>query len=82
MGKHIGKVFKKNSKKPKPAYPNNASCYTATDGFLEHSLSAESLYYKEPTIQKIILGFWGLPQIYVTDIYSSTYNINFGVDSR
>ena len=38
---------------------NNASWCTDTDGFLEHSPSWGSLYYKGPALQKIILGFWG-----------------------
>ena len=35
---------KKNSLKPKTASHNNASCYTDTGGFLEHSPSRGSLY--------------------------------------
>ena len=60
-------VLKEYSKesllKANTASHNNASCYTATDGFLEHSPSAGSLSYKEPALQKMILGacFWILP---------------------
>ena len=36
------------------ACQTNASCYTGTDGLLEHSPSRESLCYKGPTLQKII----------------------------
>ena len=39
---------------------NNASWYTDTDGFLDLSPSRGSLYYKGPTLQKII-PFWGSP---------------------
>ena len=46
MGGHIERVFKKYSLKLNTASHNNASCYTALDRFLEHSLSQESLYYK------------------------------------
>ena len=38
-------VFKKNSLKPNAASPNNASWYTNTNGFLEHSPTGGSLYY-------------------------------------
>ena len=46
---------------PPAAMP--AGRYTDTDGFLEHSPSQGSLYYKRPTIQKII--FWGGPPSYI-----------------
>ena len=39
MGKHIERVFKNNSMKLNTASHNNASWYTDTDGFLEHSSS-------------------------------------------
>ena len=59
---------KKNSLKQNAASHNNASWYTDTDGFLEHS---PSLYYKEPALQKIIPGFLGVPvvqfQTHLTD---------------
>ena len=46
---------KTNSLKPNSASHNNANWYTNTDGFLEHSPSGGSLYYKGPTLQRIIL---------------------------
>ena len=62
MGKHIEKVFKKNSLKLNAAChsPGNTLWYTDTNGFLEHSTSGGSLYYKGPAIQKIISVFEGL----------------------
>ena len=59
MGKCIERVFKTNSLKPSAPSYNNASWYTDTDGFLEHSCSRGSLYYKGPVLQKIILVFEG-----------------------
>ena len=56
---------KKNSLKPNTTSHNNISWHTDTDGFLEHSPSGGSLYYKGPILQKIIL-FWGIPpHIYI-----------------
>ena len=55
MGKYVERVFKNNSLRLKSASHNNASWYTDTVGFLEHSLSVGSLYYKGPVLQKIIL---------------------------
>ena len=52
---------KKKSPKLNAASHNNTSWYTDIDGFLEHSLRGGSLYYKRPTLQKIILFFWVLP---------------------
>ena len=52
-------VFKKISLTPNAASHNNAIWYTDTGGFLEHSLSGGSLYYKGPILQKIILVFGG-----------------------
>ena len=46
----------KSSLNPDAASHNNASWDTDSDGFLEHSLSGESLYYKGPTLQKVIPG--------------------------
>ena len=46
--------LQKNSPKSNAASDNNASCYTDTCGFLEHTPSGGSLYYKWPTLQKII----------------------------
>ena len=57
-GETCWKSLQKNSLKPNTASHNNASWYTDTDGFLEYSLSKGSLYYKGPTLQMIILGFW------------------------
>ena len=73
MGKHIERVFKKNSQKPNTASHNNASWYTDTVGFLEHSHSVEGLYYKGPILQKIILFFGGsLPYIlWSTEVHKS-----------
>ena len=34
---------------------------TQTDGFLEHSPSRRSLYYKGPALPKIISEFFGVP---------------------
>ena len=58
------KVFKTNSLEPDAASHNNASWYIDTDGFLEHSPSEESLYYKGPALQKLILVFLGGPHLY------------------
>ena len=52
---------KKNSLKPNTASHNTTSWYTDTDGFLEHSPSRGSLYYKGCALQNIILGFLGPP---------------------
>ena len=51
---NVWKSLPKNSLKPNAASHNNASWYTDTDVFLEHSPSGGSLYYKGPTLQKII----------------------------
>ena len=48
---------KKNSLKLNTASHNNASWYTSTDGTLERSLRRGSLYYKRPTLQKILPVF-------------------------
>ena len=56
------KESSKNSLKPNTASHNTSWC-TDTDGFLEHSPSWGSLYYKGPALQKIITGFWGVPFI-------------------
>ena len=49
--------LQKNSLKLKAASHNNASWYTDTDGFLEHSLSRRSLYHKAlPLEDNSILG--------------------------
>ena len=61
MAKCDERVFKKNSQKPNAASHNKANLYTHTSGFLEHSLSGGSLYYKGPALQKIIPGLFGSP---------------------
>ena len=61
MDKWVERVFKNNSLKPNSASHNNTSWYTDTDRFLECSPSGESLYYKGPTLQKIIPFLWGSP---------------------
>ena len=48
------KESSKNSLKPNTASHTNASWYTDTDVFLEYSPSGGSLYYKGPTLHKII----------------------------
>ena len=59
------KVFKKKSLKPNTASHNNASWYTDTEGFLEHSPTGGSLYYKGPALQKIVPFFSkGVPLVY------------------
>ena len=50
MGKHVERVFKKNSLKLNAASHNNTSSYIGTDGFLERSPSGGSLYYKGPAL--------------------------------
>ena len=42
MGQHVERISKKNSLKPNVASHNNASWYTDTDRFLEHSPSGGS----------------------------------------
>ena len=54
MVKLTERVFKKNSLNTNAASHNNASWYSDTDGFLEHSHRGGSLYYKGPALQKII----------------------------
>ena len=54
---------KKKSLKPNAASHNNASWYTDTDGFLEHSPSRGSLYYNRPSLQKIFRVFWRSPLV-------------------
>ena len=58
-------VFKKNSLKPNTASHNNATWYIDTDGFLEHSPSRGSLYYKEPALQKTLPVLGGPHHIYL-----------------
>ena len=59
MSKCVERVFKTNSLKPNAASYNNASWYTGTDGFLEHSPSEGNLYYKEPALPMIIPAWVG-----------------------
>ena len=61
MDKFIERVFKKNSLKLKAASHTNASWSTDTEGILEHSRRGGNLYYKGAGLQKIILGFLGVP---------------------
>lgn len=50
---------KKKSLKPKAVFHNNSSWYIDTDGFLECSPNGESLFYKGPTLWKIITCYFG-----------------------
>ena len=59
MDKHVEGASRKNSLKVNAASHNNASWCTDTNGFLEHILWG-SLYYKEPALQKKILGYLGI----------------------
>ena len=61
------KKASKNSLMPNATSHNNASWYSDTDMFLEHSPSGGSLYYKGPTLQKIVLGFF-VPPLCMTPI--------------
>ena len=67
MGKCIGSL-NKNLLKLNAASHNHPSWYTETDGFLEHSLNGGSLYYKGPTLQKLIPGFSFGPPSYNCDV--------------
>ena len=51
------KSLQKNSLKLNATSHSIASWHTDIDGFLEHSPSGGSLYYKRPALQKIIPGF-------------------------
>ena len=66
------KSLKKISLKLNATSHNNTSWHTDRDGFLEHSPSGGSLYYKEPTLQKTILGFLGPPSYIWTYIYEGS----------
>ena len=61
MGKGVERVFKKFLPKLNASSLINTSWHTDADGFLEHSLSQGCLYYKGPTLLKIIPGFFGSP---------------------
>ena len=63
----LKKSSKKNSLKPNPVSHNTTSRYTDTDGFLEHSSSGGSLYYKGPTLQKIIPDFFRVPLVLLSE---------------
>ena len=63
MGKQVERVFPKNSLKQNTA-THNASWYTGINVFLEPSPNKGGLYYKGPTLQKIILAFCIPPLIY------------------
>ena len=56
-GEMCWKSLKKISVGPHSAPPNNTSWYTDSNGFLEHSRSGGSLYYKGPSLQKVIQCF-------------------------
>ena len=76
MGKCIGRIFPQNSVKPNAASHNNASWYTHTDGFLEHSLVGK------PVLQGAHLpgensGFWGGSPLYMA---YTKYFINMSCD--
>ena len=76
------RVFKKkNSPKPNAASCNNVSRYTDSNGFLEHSPSRESLYYKGSALQNIIPGFLG-SNSYIISICLCIRNLfnNFNID--
>ena len=57
MGKCVERVLKKISVGLHSAPPNNTSWYTDSNGFLKHSRSGGSLYYKGPSLQKVIQCF-------------------------
>ena len=59
MGKCIESIFKENSLKPIVISHNSASWYADTDGFLEHSPSRGSLYYKGVCPPEANSGFGG-----------------------
>ena len=64
-GQTCWKSLQKNSLKPNAASHKNASWFADKDGFLEHSPSRGSLYYKIPACQKIFLFFLGgVPLLY------------------
>ena len=63
MGKRIEKVFKKFAE-ANTASHNTAKWHTDTKGFREHPPSGGSLYYKGPTVLKIILVSFGYPLVH------------------
>ena len=58
---------KKDSLKLNTASHNNTSWYTEMGRFLEHSPNRGSLYYKGPTLQKIILDLGGSSLYTITE---------------
>ena len=62
-GQMCWKSLQKNSLKQNAASHNNASWYTDTDGFLEHSPSGRSLYYHDPSLKIILVIFLDPPCI-------------------
>ena len=74
--------LQKNSLKLNTASHNSASWYTDTGGFLEHSPSVRSLYYKGPALQKIIL-FWGEgPPSYTYETITKIKIINISITPK
>ena len=59
MGKSVDKSLQKKITEVEHSLSQQYQLYTDADGFLEHSSSGGSLYYKGPTLQKIILVFLG-----------------------
>ena len=59
MGKCIARV-QKSSLMPNAASHNNASWYTDTDGFLEHSLSGEEPLLQGADPPEDNSSFWGV----------------------
>ena len=57
----VERVYKKKLLKQNAAFHNSSSWYTGMGGFLKHSPSGWSLYYKGPAFQKTILGGLGCP---------------------
>ena len=65
MGKNVVTAFKKKITEVEHSLSQQRQLvYTATDEFLEHSPSRGSLYYKVPTLEKIILVFFFVPLIH------------------
>ena len=85
MSKCFERVFKKkkNSRKPNAASHNNTSWYTVTDGFLEHSPSGGSLYYKRLALWKIIPVFFAgvSPRIIIESLKNLDYMQNTEIQS-
>ena len=59
MGKHAESASpQRSSLKRSAASHTTTSWRTDTDGFLEHSPTKKSLYFKGPALQRIITGFF------------------------